>query len=131
MSRTTTAVVLLAAGTLALAGCGGGGVDAKPTASASAGSGLNAGHYLYGLDGDKHSRKQVDALLAALGARCTGDLGVLVSAATVTAVDVTDAKGTQTTYGVLEKLAAGLPSSGKVPCQGRLPRVEKALKAGR
>jgi hypothetical protein len=132
MRRTlaATAAVLAA---LICAGCSStSATDAAASSSPSrTGSGLDPAKYLSGMDGDKHAPAQIDALLGKLGRRCTDDLGVLAAAATVTATDVTDAKGTQSTYSVLSKLAAGLPSSGKVSCQQRLPGVEKQLKASR
>ncbi|MFE2839893.1 hypothetical protein [Streptomyces mirabilis] len=128
MSRTVAAAAVLA--TLALAGCSGSNTssDKPPSAPSRTGSGFNAAGYLYGLDADKHSHRQIDAPLAKLEARCTDDVGVLTTAATNTATDVTDAKDTQSTYGVLATLAADLPSSGRVACQDRLSLVEKQLK---
>ncbi|MFE9496993.1 hypothetical protein [Streptomyces collinus] len=132
MKRTLTATASVLAA-LILAGCSdSSSSDSKPSPAASHfGSGFNSAKYLYGLDGDKHSRRQIDALLTRLHARCSDDVGVLTMAATNTATDITGANGTQTTYGVLETLAAGLPSSGRVSCKDRLPSVEKELKAGR
>ncbi|MCX5063762.1 MULTISPECIES: hypothetical protein [unclassified Streptomyces] len=130
MRRTlaATAAVLAA---LICAGCSSSSSPKSSPAPTGTDSGLDAAKYLNGLEGDKHSKQQIDALLGKLDARCADDLGALTAAATVTATNVTDAKGTQTTYGVLQKLADGLPSSGKASCQKRLPGVEKQLKAGR
>jgi hypothetical protein len=124
----TTAAVLA---TLICVGCSDNSPSESSASPSQTGSGLDAAKYLSGLDGDKHSRQQIDALLGKLGSRCTDDLGVLAAAASNTATDVTDAKGTQSVYGVLEALADGLPSSGKVSCEKRLPAVEKQLKASR
>lgn len=131
--RRTLAAAAAVLAALILAGCSdSNSADSAVSVSPSqTGSGLDTAKYLSGLDGDKHSRQQIDALLGKLGSRCTDDLGVLAAGASNTAVDVTDAKGTQSTYGVLEALVDGLPSSGKVSCEKRLPTVEKQLKASR
>ncbi|MFD7056943.1 hypothetical protein ACFWBS_53385 [Streptomyces mirabilis] len=115
MSRTVAAAAVLA--TLALAGCSGSNTssDKPPSAPSRTGSGFNAAGYLYGLDADKHSHRQIDSLLAKLEARCTDDVGVLTTAATNTATDVTDAKDTQSTRPGNSGCGSAVVGAGGVP----------------
>ncbi|MGW2920404.1 hypothetical protein ACWDBF_21435 [Streptomyces angustmyceticus] len=127
MKRTFTLIVA-AISALALGGCSSNSAP-KPTPAST--TTLHAASYLYRLDGDTHSRRDIDELLQRVGRHCSDDLGVLSSAATVTAVDATDATR-RTTYEVLAAIAAARErAGGKANCQRQLKAIGRAIRNSR
>ncbi|MFJ1561881.1 hypothetical protein [Streptomyces mirabilis] len=88
--------------------------------------------YLYNVDRHRHPQADVQKLVAKISKRCADNTLVLEFAATNTATDLVDVKhATQDVYPVLAQVTDGLPASGKVDCQKRLPAAGKAIQASR